>query len=394
MRKIGRYRRKKQKKILIIGSLSLLLFLCVGYAAFSTNLSITAKGNVKEKTRVIQSWEENSQTDFHSDFYKENIVSATFLDNNNVPSNATESWNVSEDKVNGGVMAWVIPNNADNTKYDLYIGAQSGVIANEDSGYLFYNLQNIESINFNNNFDTSNVNDMSRMFQNCKSLKSLNLNNFDTSNVITMANMFDNCSNLQTLDISNFKTNQVTNMAWMFAHIKVDTLDLSSFDTSSVTTMIGMFSDCSNLQSLNLSNFDTSKVTDMSYMFSMGNNISAETSTGKLTTLDLSSFNTSKVTTMAHMFEYNKNMVEIKGLENFDTSNVTDMFSMFSRLQSITTLNLCSFNTSKVTDMSYMFDWTFKLENIYVGTNWNTSKANTQYMFSSSSVSSVTTGQC
>ena len=49
MRKVGRYRRKKQKKILIIGSLSLLLFLCAGYAAFSTNLSLTARGNIKER---------------------------------------------------------------------------------------------------------------------------------------------------------------------------------------------------------------------------------------------------------------------------------------------------------------------------------------------------------
>lgn len=47
-RRIGRKERKKQKKILIIGSISLLLFLCVGYAAFSTNLSLTAKGNIKE----------------------------------------------------------------------------------------------------------------------------------------------------------------------------------------------------------------------------------------------------------------------------------------------------------------------------------------------------------
>ena len=48
-RTFGRYRRKKQKKILIIGSISLLLFLCVGYAAFSTNLSLTAKGNIKDR---------------------------------------------------------------------------------------------------------------------------------------------------------------------------------------------------------------------------------------------------------------------------------------------------------------------------------------------------------
>ena len=128
MRKIGRHRRKKQKKLLIIVSLSLLLFLCVGYAAFSTSLTITARGNIKENTRVIQAWSSTDQTDFHSDFYKENIISVTFLDNNNVPSSATESWNVSEDQENGGVIAWVIPNNYDSTKYDLYIGANGGVI--------------------------------------------------------------------------------------------------------------------------------------------------------------------------------------------------------------------------------------------------------------------------
>ena len=121
MRRVGRHRRGKQKKILIIGSLSLLLFLCVGYAAFSTNLSITAKGNIKEKSRIIQAWDANSQTDFHSDFYKQNILNVTFLDNTNIPDNATESWNVSEDKENGGVMAWVVPNNKDNTKYFVLV---------------------------------------------------------------------------------------------------------------------------------------------------------------------------------------------------------------------------------------------------------------------------------
>lgn len=48
MRKIGRIRRKKQKKIIMITSLSFLLFLCVGYATFSTQLSLKAKGNIKQ----------------------------------------------------------------------------------------------------------------------------------------------------------------------------------------------------------------------------------------------------------------------------------------------------------------------------------------------------------
>lgn len=54
MRRVGRYRRKKQKKVLIIGSLSLFLCLCVGYAAFSTQLSLTAKGNIKDYNAAWQ----------------------------------------------------------------------------------------------------------------------------------------------------------------------------------------------------------------------------------------------------------------------------------------------------------------------------------------------------
>ena len=112
MRKIRR-RRNKQRKIIVI-SLTCFLFIMVGgYAAFQTNLNITAKGNIAQKSRVIQSWTNTDNTDFHSDYYKENIVSATFLDNNDIPSNAVESWNVSEDKEHGGVMAWVVQNNTE-----------------------------------------------------------------------------------------------------------------------------------------------------------------------------------------------------------------------------------------------------------------------------------------
>lgn len=49
MRRIGRHKRKKQKRLIIITSLSLLLFLCVGYAAFGTSLTLKAKGNIKSK---------------------------------------------------------------------------------------------------------------------------------------------------------------------------------------------------------------------------------------------------------------------------------------------------------------------------------------------------------
>ena len=64
------------------------------------------------------------------------------------------------------------------------------------------------------------------------------------------------------------------------------------------------------------------------------------------------------------------NLIEIKGLEKFDTSNVTDMHTMFYGCTQLTSLDLSSFNTAKVTDMRYMFRDCPLLTTIYVGTNW------------------------
>lgn len=51
-RRKTRREKRNQKKIIVISALSLLLLITVGYAAFSTNLSITAKGNVKERNNL------------------------------------------------------------------------------------------------------------------------------------------------------------------------------------------------------------------------------------------------------------------------------------------------------------------------------------------------------
>ena len=45
---VNNMRRKKQNRIFIITALSLFLLITVGYAAFSTNLSLKAKGNIKD----------------------------------------------------------------------------------------------------------------------------------------------------------------------------------------------------------------------------------------------------------------------------------------------------------------------------------------------------------
>ena len=112
--------------------------------------------------------------------------------------------------------------------------------------------------------------------------------------------------------------------------------------------------------------FDTSNVTNMGSMFR---------SCSELSTLDLSGFDTSKVTNMSEMFWRCFKLISLD-LSSFNTSNVTDMGSMFYSCSKLTSLNLSSFNTSKVTTMYRMFDGCGQLQYLDV-TNFDTSNVTT-----------------
>ena len=129
-------------------------------------------------------------------------------------------------------------------------------------------LPALTSIDFGNNFNTSNVTSMYRMFAYRRSLTSLNLSNFNTESVTNMDYMFYVCGGLTSLNISSFNTANVMSMGYMFAGCtSLTDLNLSNINTSNVTNMSCMFGGCSSLTSLNLSNFNTTNVNDMRYMF-------------------------------------------------------------------------------------------------------------------------------
>lgn len=125
--------------------------------------------------------------------------------------------------------------------------------------------------------------------------------------------------------------------------------NLANFDTSDVTNFSSMFANSSTLQSLDLTGLNTSNATDFSNMFDDDKNIES---------LDVSGFKTGNVTNMQNMFHgvgsANTGVVDIKGLENWDTSNTTDMSFMFAELN-FDPSGLKNFNTSKVTKMNSMF---------------------------------------
>ena len=62
---------KKQKRIIIVSSLCLLLCLCVGYAAFNTQLSIRAKGNIIDNSVDITDNVVTEGDGLYEDIYEE-----------------------------------------------------------------------------------------------------------------------------------------------------------------------------------------------------------------------------------------------------------------------------------------------------------------------------------
>lgn len=112
-----------------------------------------------------------------------------------------------------------------------------------------------------------------------------------------------------------------------------------------------------------IENLDTSEVTDMSYMFTDGS---------QYTDLDLSSFDTSNVTTMSGMF-LNCSKLTNLNLANFDTKNVVKLTNLFNGCSAIENINLSSFDTSNVTKMYAMFGNCENLKNVNLK-NFDTSK--------------------
>ena len=126
----------------------------------------------------------------NSELKNDQIQSIVFTGDNIVPDGYT-SKDVSKDS-DGTVVMWYGETNDDGL-YDVYIGSGNGITSFYSGYYLFGRLTYLEYIDFTRS-DTSKVTNMYRMFSETgysASEFSLDLSNFNTSNVIDMSYMFD-----------------------------------------------------------------------------------------------------------------------------------------------------------------------------------------------------------
>ncbi len=272
---------------------------------------------------VMKSFNAASGDDFHR-YYKQ-VYTVTFLDEIDTAArdNALEKWDVSADG-DGSVWGWMYLNDeataaAGDNRYDVYVAAEGGVAAHENTTHMFYVFSSLKEVKGMENFHTGNVKSFLYWFGNCFELENIDLSKLDTSSATTFKQMFYGCYMLREIDAS-------------------------SWNTSNVTSLESMFYRCYALERANLSGWDTSKVTSMKGLFEMTppNGVSPDYS---LKSVDLSGWN---------------------------TSNVTTMENMFKNCEALTELDLSSFDTSKVTTMRFMFYYCKQLKNIYVGEGWTT----------------------
>ncbi len=302
----------------------------------------------------------------------------------------------------------------------------------------FCNMTEVQTIKGFYYLNTSNVTDMSFMFQYCSKLTSLELTNFNTASVTKMTAMFSGCTSLLNIYVGDgWTTSAVTSSSSMFynctslvggkgttynanyidktyAHIDGGTsnrgyltersIEAYACYTSTNTTLTFYYDNQRGLhenQENNTYDLNTGKnrpgwqinaifnyVTKVVFDPSFANARPTSTyewfrSMHKLQSIiDLSNLNTSEVTNMNYMFYKCENLKSLD-LSHFNTSMVTEMYGMFQECRSLTILDLSGFNTAKVTNMNEMFFYCTNLQTIYVTRGWSKAAVQESYYFSS-----------
>jgi surface protein len=146
----------------------------------------------------------------------------------------------------------------DNSQLKVISVDQWGDVGFVSTDYMFGGCSNLTSVASSDGTWCRNVTNMGGMFLDCTSLTNLNINNWDVSNVTDMSYMFRGVK-LSTLNLNNWNTSNVTRMQMMFYNCSnLSNLYISNWDVSKVTTFEEMFWDCPSLTNIDFSNWDFS----------------------------------------------------------------------------------------------------------------------------------------
>ena len=320
-----------------------------------------------------------------------------------IPSDISKYPNVDISE-NGNIMGYI---NGDT----LYVVSNGNIIANTNSARLFAYCYNLKSIDFTNNFDTSQITQMNSMFETCTNLVEIKgVEKWNTSKVKDISYMFVGCRNLQNVNVSKFNTSKITNMDYTFKECNKlsGEITISNINTNYYREI---FKDCSTDSSAKFivkytdeatkvvaERMVATKSTNSNVVlggipstlmageqfnstikgmngFANVTEIQFVQKSGTLSGTDVSETKDGSIKarisgnilyveangdifanpdcyTMFHSFE----KIQKIYFTNFNTSQVINMGRMFWSCRSLTSLDLSNFNTSNVTDVNMLFD--------------------------------------
>lgn len=139
---------------------------------------------------------------------------------------------------------------------------------------MFHSCTSLTEIKGIENFNVSSVQNFGSMFYNCKTLLKLDLRNWVTSapTIATMQDMFSGCESLELLRVDNFDTSKLQHslsLNGMFQNCKkLKTLNLNSFvNPGNLGNSGSYFYGCSSLEYISMNNFVFGNCTSMGYVF-------------------------------------------------------------------------------------------------------------------------------
>ena len=258
----------------------------------------------------------------------------------------------------------------------------------------FRGMSNLTDISGMEYLHTDDVTNMESMFSGCSKLTDLNLSSFNTAAVLNMENMFNGCTHLTTINVgTGWNTDNVINSIDMFdgctalvggngttydethtdkeyARLNggtsipsylTDNLPLEPYVVFADGTLTFRYD---GLKSLQTDSYDLNPGDDTPAWLSHNSAVTA--------VVFEPSFAEARPTSTHSWFDSMNQLADISGMEYLNTSEVSDMASMFNACTGLTTLDLGSFNTANVQNMSAMFSGCSALTTIYAGTGWST----------------------
>ena len=206
-----------------------------------TDMSFMFNNCKKLKTINLSNFNTNNVTDMRNMFNNCNVLENLDLSNFNTDNVTDMSFMFNNCNLLTDMHKYIEVFNMNNVKNMSYMFASN-------------NIQNIDTCNW----DIKNVQNLCGLFQKITTLKHVNMENLDVTNAFDFTYMFSECNSLEEVNLKNikFKTtfdigSHSIRMTRMFENCtRLESVDLTTWGLHKSTYMDYMFNGCSNLNAV------------------------------------------------------------------------------------------------------------------------------------------------